>query len=440
MDKKYVFVVCGTAEHLNALHFSLEMLKRFTAYKIIVVTDFTRNELPIEHDSIIDIRTPQKFSNHQAAIYLKTKLHHILPPGYLYCYLDTDVIAIRSGVDSIFDHFRAPITFCTDHCKINTYPNAVYDKLYDDLLEKQNHLTALGSKYQKEEARQIKLAGNHISKTQEIRALFNQNRPAHTQSLWGKSFLKVAFSKAIFWMLYGFARLSYWISLFSKTDQNFSQHLERLHRFVFRAPLNFDLFIQEYGYSFDAKKQKWYDLSGHFLYEEDLVVRSIEAETSFRWDKQAQIWQDEAGHIITQIQSNQLIHLIYDKFGIIISDDQWQHWNGGVFLFDERAQTFMEQWHQWTMQIFEDPRWEIRDQGTLTATVWKFNLQQHATLPLVYNFIADYYHPTLEYLGNFNFQLSPSDETIHPYFIHIYHHWGDQSWQIWRDVEQLIPS
>lgn len=435
LHKKYVFVVCGDAIHIETLHFSLKMLQAFTVYDIIIITDTRRNTLPIQHNNIIDVKTPSEFTHHQAAIYLKTSLHRILPKNNIYCYLDTDVVAIRSGIDTIFDYYDAPITFCTDHCKIKAFsPNAVNDPFYDDLLTKQAHLSELYFKYQQAEEQQKINAGAHLDKIQQLKMLFNKKRPAHALAMRSKNIIKVLTAKIIFWVINSIA----WLFTFLKISKlNHAELLERMHRFIFKSPLNFNLFLQEYGYYFDILEQKWYNLGGELLYEENLVVKRIEKESVFRWDVKAQVWRDEAGNDISNIESDKLIHLIYNKFGVIITNTAWRHWNGGVFLFDASSYDFMEQWHQWTLEIFKDQEWKTRDQGTLIATAWKFNLQHHPTLPIHYNFIADFYHPNLFYKGNFQFYIDKNKSIIDPFFLHIYHHWEDSSWQLWQDVKEL---
>ena len=89
------------------------------------------------------------------------------------------------------------------------------------------------------------------------------------------------------------------------------------------------------------------------------------------------------------------------------------------------------------MQIFNDSEWKTRDQGTLIATVWEFGLQNQKTLPVEYNFIADYGHPTMIYLGDLTFDINEKKKNIHSFFIHIYHHWGDENWKLWQDIERL---
>jgi lipopolysaccharide biosynthesis glycosyltransferase len=55
-------------------------------------------------------------------------------------------------------------------------------------------------------------------------------------------------------------------------------------------------------------------------------------------------------------------------------------------------------------------------------------LQDLKTLPIEFNFLADYNHETLDY----------QDKEIKPCFLHIYHHWGNKEWDVWRDVSAHI--
>jgi len=125
---------------------------------------------------------------------------------------------------------------------------------------------------------------------------------------------------------------------------------------------------------------------------------------------------------------------------VLVNSPLWQHWNGGVFLFNDTSTDFLEYWHKTTMAIFEDKEWKTRDQGTLVATVWKFGLKDHVTLPISYNLIADYNNETIEYLGDLTFKVGIAKKIIKPHFIHLYHHWGDRGWDVWRDVEKYIAA
>ncbi|MBI4645034.1 MAG: hypothetical protein HY738_00175, partial [Bacteroidia bacterium] len=150
MSKKnvFVFVVCGKDIHINTLNFSINYLRHFTANEIIVVTDIHRNAISIEHPNILNIQTPKEFDNHQASIFLKTRLHEILPQGNNYCYLDSDVIAISHKVDEIFEYLPEPVIFASDHCRLNHFsPYAINCNCYNEQIEKQNLFKHYFEKY-----------------------------------------------------------------------------------------------------------------------------------------------------------------------------------------------------------------------------------------------------------------------------------------------------
>ena len=136
----FVFVVCGSAEHIDTLAYSIEYLKYFSKNEIWILTDSSRNAKKIEHSSIVDIKTPVHFDHHQASIYLKTGIYKFLPKGNNYCYLDTDIIALSEDCDNIFKEFIAPIRFAPDHCKLRDFsPHAVncgcYERNKEDMDE-----------------------------------------------------------------------------------------------------------------------------------------------------------------------------------------------------------------------------------------------------------------------------------------------------------------
>ena len=91
------------------------------------------------------------------------------------------------------------------------------------------------------------------------------------------------------------------------------------------------------------------------------------------------------------MECEHLLSAIRKKFGVRITDKAWRHWNGGVFVFDRESDEFMDLWHKYTLSIFRDPYWKVRDQGTLAATAWAMGLQSHPTLPRKFNLIVDPY-------------------------------------------------
>lgn len=386
----FVFVVCGAKEHIDTLNFSLKALKKRSSSLIVVITDKQRNEEEINHDNIIDIQTPVELNNHQASIYLKTSINKFLPADNLYCYLDTDVIAVSDNVDGIFNHFTVPITFARDHCRMDKFsPSAIncgciekfdkWEKELKGLFKKYKHLERPPEYYEKKIRLEKKL--EDIKKDK---------------------------------LFYAWLTLKFWLSPFK-----------------FRLDNEFIL---------DKKNEVWVDNTGTpVLYEkEDSAIIQIEKTTDFRCDtKDGHHWtiygkdafDCKCGHLQEQIQKT---------FGITVAENNWHHWNGGVFLFNDSSKNFLNEWHEKTMSIFNNKEWKTRDQGTLIATVYQHNLQNHSVIPTEFNLIADHEHDKIVYHGNLEFTIEGNPEKIKPHFIHVYHHWGDDTWALWRDIENRI--
>lgn len=438
--KRYVLVACGAAVHTRTLRYALRQLQAFSDKEVWVVTDQRRNEEVIAHPLLIDVETPANLSHHQAAIFLKTSLHRYLDMQHLYCYLDTDVLAVRAGVDNIFDYFHEPVSFCTDHCRMPAFsPACVLNPATERLLQKQQALEALRMQFADIEVAQEQRAGIHYHRIQQIRDTFNQRRPAHAGRLSrrqnGSSNARLLVNKIIFHSL---RLMSLLLPLSSARRQLL---FEKIHRAVFGTPFSFQVYARQHGYDYQARHGKWYDQQANCLYEENSLIKAIENGSSFRWNPQLACWYDEEGNNISSPASDLLRQLIGQKFNVQVAEADWQHWNGGVFLFDHTAVAFLEQWHRWTLDIFTDPVWKTRDQGTLIACCWQFGLQNHPTLPVEFNFLADYYNPALVYKGDLCFAYKHKSSRIYrPFFLHIYHHFGNQQWPVWRDFEQIISK
>ena len=393
-NEVFVFVVCGSKEHIETLHFSLRALRKVSALPVIVLTDSSRNEVPVEHDTIIDIKTPDQYTHHQASIYLKTGIHKFLPKGKSYCYLDTDVVAIDTEVDSIFKHKNDIITFSTDHCKVQKFsPHAVNCNCLKENQKLRQELATILLKYN---------------------ALLDITSPELLEKQ--RSLIKK------FEMLKKDKIGYFFITL---------RFLFTLNKFK----LDEDTYFLRW-------KKIWVDGNGDtILYTKPRrLIALIEKETSWRWDTNLEKWFSPDGHDIDNLICDHLTQYIFDKFRIKVENLNWQHWNGGVFLFDDSSHAFLESWHMKTLAIFEDSKWKTRDQGTLIATAWEFGMQNTKTLPIEFNFLADYNHPTLHYLKDFTFSFNNKNEEIKPHFLHIYHQWGNIAWDLWRDVESYVLS
>lgn len=115
-ERRWVFVLCGGAVHTHAMRNAVRHLRLVSDLDIWVLTDVTRNEVQVdsaEVDCVIDVRTPDELDDHEAAIWLKTSVHRHLPDAQ-WCYLDTDIVAIDTDVDSVFEYRDGPVAFASD--------------------------------------------------------------------------------------------------------------------------------------------------------------------------------------------------------------------------------------------------------------------------------------------------------------------------------------
>ncbi len=384
----FVFVVCGAREHIHTLHYSLQALKQCTGNDIVVVTDAVRNETEVVHTNIVNVATPPNLNHHQASIYLKTALHKFLPAGNNYCYLDTDVVALDNQVDEIFGEFKAPVIFANDHCLMDKFsPSAVNCGCIAKYKAWSAELNSLFIKY-----KHLTRQPENEEKKEKLLLRFEQMKKDKLQ--------------------YALITLRFWLS----------PRVFKLHD---------DAFLHK-------QKRAWLDRDGNaILYEqEDNAITAIESTTNYRCDRANNHNWTIDGHDVFDCRCNHLQQQIGETFGITVADPKWQHWNGGVFLFNEQSHAFLNAWHEKTMQIFALPQWKTRDQGTLIATVWEMGLQNHPTLPVVFNLIADYNHLTMVHKGNLYFDIDEKLKNIHPHFIHVYHHWADKQWDVWQAVEK----
>lgn len=384
MNKAFVFVVCGSAEHLDTLRLSYNVLKNKTQYPVYVVTDHARNEYRLEMDGIVDVKTPGNFNHHQASVWLKTSLHKILPVGYIYVYLDTDILATGGHIDHLFDEYLSPIRFAPDHCKIPQFsPYAVNCNCLEIMEEKRL------------------LVNKYIGEYDPISSTTDPVLVEKRHKLF---------------------------NVFQKSKQNGRLSVTFYLRYFFSWPY---FHINE-EFRFDRRKKTWLDQQNTPLMHK-VNMRKVAKKSGLRWIYRKNIIALEDGRDVFKNHCHHLIQYIDSKWQIKVADPNWQHWNGGVFLFSDDSKEFMDTWHNYTMEIFKDPNWKTRDQGTLIATVWKLGLQKHPTLDKKWNLILDYYNQQLEILDDGQITLDGKTK-INPEFVHIYHHWGDTGWGIWNKI------
>jgi hypothetical protein len=389
MESVFVFVVCGSKEHIDTLHFSLNFIKKYSKKRIIVLTDLERNEIPIIHNEIINIKTPFEFNHHQASIYLKTGIFKFLPEGNLYCYLDTDVISMNSDIDTIFNEFSSPISFAPDHCTMEYFsPFAINCECSNQFkLERERFDIELNKIDFTKKSDDFEI----IEARKKLHYVYNEIKQNKIKLLY--------------------TAIKYFCS-----KKNFILNDEIL---------------------FDKKERKW-KLNNGKIFMNDINIRKVAKKSKLKWSYLKNEPISSTGKSIWRDQCNHLLEEIKNKFTIKINKPNFQHWNGGVFLFDDSSRDFLNEWHNSTLEIFKNPKWKTRDQGTLIKTVWQFGLQNHPMLDKKWNLIADFHNPYLKWENDF-IRVS-LNESYKPSFVHVFHHFGDENWEFWNSLIEKISD
>ena len=100
----------------TALHF----LKKFSRSDIIILQPKAGRRL--QHDQLIEVDIPPDLGCDNAALFLKTSAHFLVKQAARqYCYVDGDIIAVRSGVDDIFKQASGSARFGRDSRSIDSY-------------------------------------------------------------------------------------------------------------------------------------------------------------------------------------------------------------------------------------------------------------------------------------------------------------------------------
>ncbi len=392
----FVFVVCGAREYISELNFSLKFIRYFSKYPIWVLTDSRRNEIPIEHDNIIDVAVPESWGNHQAHLFLETSLpkHVNLREGDVYCYLDSDVVAISYDINKIFDEFSSPVVFAADHCTIDYFSAGVMQCSCRDefeLMERQFHF---------------------------LQSYFPSFDKSGVEILADRAALKQCFSmmrKKPFSPKTGAIRYL-WQRYVSKPVE-----IRLGEKFVFNSVL-----------------RTWKNASGETI---DYDYRYFKKQL---WQKhhircKNGVWQNRQGRALAP-ESPHCHHLRMHikKYYNIEIPSGWQHWNGGVFLFSKEAVDFFDDWHRFTMcEISRGSIKSYDDQGTLAVCAWKHNLKNRSLLSPLFNLITDFGKKDVGYKQNFGFTNDGFKTRIEPAFLHVYNEWGNTKWDIWQAVEEI---
>ncbi|MFH1319637.1 MAG: hypothetical protein ABII90_03165 [Bacteroidota bacterium] len=418
----FVFVVCGADKHIQTLNFSLRYLKHFSRNEIIVVTDLSRNNIDIDHDNVLNIHTPDKFNHHQASIFLKVSLHKILDTEHNYCYLDSDVIAVDERVDEVFNYKTGPVTFASDHCSLREFsPNAMNCGCNENRINNIKLLTRLEKEYfqleQEYFVREKAFRDKYVPKDPEIFERYEQLQEIINEyCITYKRFLKVP------------SFIQFVLAHLNPEKYNFEHYLT-LHG----------------DFKWDHREKKVFDSENNFLFDAAAIppqypsyYKHIKDNSNFIWNDESNFWVDEnRNDIYAAARCDHLREAIRKKFKVNIPDNNWLHWNGGVFLFDRSSVEFMNTWCEHTMEIFKDNDWKTRDQGALIVTAWKCKLHDQKRLPAEFNFLADFNNEHLRFDIEKGFSFDNFKTTLHPSFLHIYHNFGKKGWDVWDYIEGL---
>jgi len=398
---KFVFVVCGGKEHIEELNFSLKFLRHFSKNEIIVLTEQKRNEIKIEHNHVINIETPIEFDNHKASIYIKTGINKFLESGHKYCYLDGDIVAINDKVDTIFDLYKSPISFASDHCRINEFsPFAMNCQCNENVINQDKEFNAKLSAV----FGNINLTDESLKKqSDELQAIFSE----------------------------------YKLNPIKNAINNFTYLLKRYILPIKSFRLS--------NYKFNKSDKCWYNKDGKIvLFDYSYYEKKLWGTSGIRYNQKEGFWESNDGKIF-EFKAPCCSHLteyINDKYGIKIPDN-WQHWNGGVFLFDDSSSDFLNYWHKTTIDEFQNPKTKTRDQRTLALTVWKFGLQSQPNIPQEFNWITEFANNNIAWKKDSGYTQDGFKTCFSPNLLHIYHEWGKTGWSIWDsviDMETKINS
>ncbi len=393
----FVYIVCGKKSFIEELNFSLAFLKHFSRYPIIVLTDNTRNEININHDNIINVKTPSHLPDHQAHLYLETRALHYLKASKndIFCYLDSDVIAINDKINHIFDEYTSPVNFAKDHCTIDYFsPNVMNCSCLSEFFQRTRQYHAMQSNFPS-----LSTSEKAAREWKTLLARFHdlKSRPH-------KHFLTII--KYLYF-----------------------KHISNSSTFELNNLL------------FNKKNKCWYNRAGELIgYDMNYHNKKICKRYNVKY-KHGQ-WFNKENKTIQPETANchHLREYLNNQYNIAIPKN-FHHWNGGVFLFSQQAKDFMDFWHKITFREIEKGMIKsYDDQASLIVTAYHFGIEDKIHLPGKYNFIADYGKKAIGYKPGKGFTDDTFTTFTEPSFLHVYHHWGDNDWIIWKYITNLATE
>ncbi len=437
--ERFVLAVCGGEDYFRQLDRTLNHLRRFTDREVVVVTDSARNEVPLDHPLVVEVSTPEALDHRQASIWLKTSLPRHLDLSYRYCYLDADVLAVREGIEQVFLYDFGPAVFASDHCRLDYFsPCAVQCGCWSE--EKEDRARELDGLIQRFETVDPEL----WPLRREVETLLDRHEERYEdpppEISWRRDQLRDFLrgyegrDLALVWGLL--------TRILRRLGPRLTWELWR-HRDPngviddYLGPIT-ERIRRQLGVHWQETERHWLNTEGRVVLRD--VPWHVEEASEFRFSTEEDTWLDSTGDLVFHRSCAHLREAIARRFSVEIDEGEWRHWNGGVFLFGAEAMPFFDRWHSMTLEVFDDPYWHDRDQGTLAAAVWSLGLQEQSTLPREFNFLADYQRPDLVFSPENGFALGGDPRWIEPFLVHVYHHWGDQTWPVWQWLTERIDE
>ncbi|MFO7790092.1 MAG: hypothetical protein R6V32_05935 [Bacteroidales bacterium] len=390
----FVFVVCGGKSFIEELNFSLTFLKKFSRYPVIVLTDSSRNEISIDHDNIIDVKTPSALPDHQAHLYLETQALHYLNTAKndIFCYLDSDVIAIDKKINNVFNEYIPPVNFAEDHCTIDYFsPGVMNCSCIDGFNKRKRQYFIMKDEY-----------------------------PVPSHSVNAKKDWEEL------------------LETFKQMKRQPFKYLKKAIPYLYKKYISPQKSLKLDNCYYDKKSRCWYNKNGELM-SFDMHYHDKKLWKKHRLKNNNGIWMNQDNEIIKPEapHCHHLREYLNNKYKLEIPKG-FQHWNGGVFLFSPISKDFMDYWHEITFNEIESGVIKsYDDQASLIVSAYHFGIENMKPLPAEYNFIADYGKKSIDYSPGKGFTNDNFKTIVHPAFLHIYHNWGDKNWKIWQYIESL---
>src|SRR5690606_3077345 len=112
--------------------------------------------------------------------------------------------------------------------------------------------------------------------------------------------------------------------------------------------ISFPIFRLNNEFSYNRREKYWLN-SRYEIVLYDTSPKLIEKYTCLKYNRFTQMRLNEFKEDIWADKCHHLQAYILDKFNVTITNKNFQHWNGGVFLFDGQAHEFLKAWFDKTM-------------------------------------------------------------------------------------------